>query len=119
MTRKEYPKKAREARGPAYTVEELRRMGKETHEDRECPRCWDGSVYDSEAGARVDHDGCSGTGRARVFVYPKVGWLRACDGCGERFPAREMVEVVEDHESLTFFLGDEVCRECAGAHGVV
>ncbi len=72
MTRKEYFRKAREARGPAYSVEELRRM-------RE----------------------------------------RACDGCGERFPAREMVEVVADHDSVTFFEGDEVCRECAGAHGVV
>jgi len=72
MVRKEYFRKAREARGPAYTVEELRRM-------RE----------------------------------------RRCDGCGERFAGREMVEVMEDHGSLTFFEGDEVCRECAADHGVV
>ena len=113
MTRKEYPRKAREARGPAYSVEELRRM-EETHEDRECPGCWDGSVYDSEAGAWVDHGGCSGTGRASVFVYPKT---RRCSGCSE--PSRDLIEVREDHESLTFFEGDMVCEECAGAHGVV
>jgi len=54
-----------------------------------------------------------------VFVYPKVGRLRECDGCGERFPGREMVEVVADHESLTFFEGNKICQECAADHGVV
>ncbi len=72
MVSREYPRKAQKARGPAYSVEELRRM-------RE----------------------------------------RTCDGCGERFPGREMVEVVEDHESLTFFEGNKICRECAADHGVV
>jgi hypothetical protein len=63
MTRKEYFRKAREARGPAYSVEELRRM-EETHEDRECPGCWDGSVYDSETVAPGrDAPACSCTRR--------------------------------------------------------
>ncbi len=58
MARADYTKRAKQTRGPGYTVAELRRM-------RE----------------------------------------RACDGCGERFPAREMVEVVADHDSVTFFEG--------------
>ena len=119
MVRREYPRKAREARGPAYSVAELRRMGKETHEDRECPRCWDGSVYDSEAGAWVDHDGCSGSGRARAFVYPKAGRLRECDSCRERYAGGDLHEVREDHESLTFFEGDMLCGSCAAGHGVL
>jgi hypothetical protein len=91
----------------------------QTHEDRQCPGCWGGLVYDSLIEAWVDHDGCLWTGRARVFLYPKVGRLSKCGGCGERFPGREMIEVVEDHASVTFFAGDMVCEECAGAHGVV
>ncbi len=118
MARADYTKRAKRTRGPGYTVAELRRM-EESHEVRDCPGCYEGLVYDTGVGAWVDHDGCSGSGRARAFVYPKVGRLRECDGCGERFPGREMVEVVADHDSVTFFEGDEVCRECAGAHGVV
>src|ERR687894_517307 len=40
-----------------------------------------------------------------------------CEGCGDRFPNRHMVEVPEGH--LTFFEGDKVCKECAYAHGIV
>jgi hypothetical protein len=40
-----------------------------------------------------------------------------CNGCGERVRHRDLVEVGE--ESLTFFAGDLVCQECAGAHGVL
>jgi hypothetical protein len=32
-----------------------------------------------------------------------------CDGCGERFPRGELVEV---QESLTYFAGDLLCSEC-------
>jgi hypothetical protein len=92
---------------------------KETHELRECPGCYEGLIYDTVIGAWVDHDGCSGTGKSLAFLYPKAGRLSKCDGCGERFAGREMVEVVADHQSLTFFVGDEVCRECAADHGVV
>ena len=43
-----------------------------------------------------------------------------CVGCGERFRHRELVEVTEDHESLTWFPGDLLCiAECAGNHGVL
>ena len=40
-----------------------------------------------------------------------------CDGCGGRFPRRDMYEVGDDN--LTFFEGDELCRPCAGRHGVL
>jgi hypothetical protein len=44
---------------------------------------------------------------------------RQCAGCSKRFPRREMVEVYDFHESLTFFEGDAVCASCALAHGVL
>jgi hypothetical protein len=40
-----------------------------------------------------------------------------CEGCGDRFPNREMFEVPEGH--LTFFEGDPLCRDCALHHGVL
>ena len=42
-----------------------------------------------------------------------------CAGCGARFPRREIVEVHEDHENLTWFVGDELCRSCGIAHGIL
>ena len=42
-----------------------------------------------------------------------------CAGCGERFPHRELVELVEDnHDGLTYFDGDRLCGECADGAGV-
>ena len=41
-----------------------------------------------------------------------------CEGCGERFPNREMFEIMEpDH--LTFFEGDPICEQCGLDHGVL
>ncbi len=40
-----------------------------------------------------------------------------CAGCGRRFFHRELVEAGDGH--LTFFAGDMLCPECAGAHGVL
>jgi hypothetical protein len=40
-----------------------------------------------------------------------------CEGCGDRFPNREMFQVPEGH--LTFFEGDALCRECGLDHGVL
>jgi hypothetical protein len=63
--------------------------GGRSYEERECPGCLDGFVYDGERGTWVGHDGCSGTGRARVFIYARAkgstGRLRECAGCGDRF----------------------------------
>jgi hypothetical protein len=43
-----------------------------------------------------------------------------CDGCGERFRYSELVEVTEDHDSLTWFPRDLLCiAECAGNHSVL
>jgi hypothetical protein len=33
--------------------------------------------------------------------------------------ARDGVEVTEEHESLTWFPGDLLCRECACGHGIL
>lgn len=42
-----------------------------------------------------------------------------CSGCGSRFPRRELIELHEvNHDSLTYFHGDELCRECADNAGV-
>lgn len=49
----------------------------------------------------------------------RVPRVRTCAGCSGRFPAGEMVEVMEEHESLTFFVGDPICASCALAHGVL
>ena len=45
--------------------------------------------------------------------------LRRCAGCGGRFVGRDLYEVMDLHESLTFFEGDRVCEECARNHGVI
>jgi hypothetical protein len=43
-----------------------------------------------------------------------------CSSCGRRFRHRDLVELTEDHESLTWFVGDRLCRrDCAGPGGVL
>jgi hypothetical protein len=44
---------------------------------------------------------------------------RQCAGCSKRYPHREIVEVQEWHESLTFFEGDALCASCALNHGIL
>ena len=45
---------------------------------------------------------------------------RPCDGCGLRFKPRDLVELNEDnHDNLSRFHGDMLCRECADAAGVM
>ncbi len=43
---------------------------------------------------------------------------RRCAGCSEPTPRRDLIEVREDHESLTFFEGDLLCGDCASDAGV-
>ncbi len=57
------------------------------------------------------------TTAARTIWGEVPATLHGCDGCGEQ--SRDLIEVVADHQSLTFFVGDEVCRECAANHGVL
>jgi hypothetical protein len=54
-----------------------------------------------------------------ILVAKRRARSAPCSGCGERFRRRDMVEVLEEHESLTFFVGDLVCEECAGDHGIL
>ncbi len=51
---------------------------------------------------------------AATIARAKTG---RCDGCGERAWRRDLFEVGGDN--LTFFEGDELCRPCAIAHGVL
>jgi hypothetical protein len=39
--------------------------------------------------------------------------LRPCADCGDRFGGRDVIEVTVEHESLTWFVGDELCEECS------
>jgi hypothetical protein len=42
-----------------------------------------------------------------------------CSGCGGRFASRELTELTEDnHDYLTYFDGDLLCRTCADNAGV-
>lgn len=40
-----------------------------------------------------------------------------CSGCTQRFRHRELTEVQEDHESLTWFPGDLLCAGCLRHYG--
>jgi hypothetical protein len=42
-----------------------------------------------------------------------------CSGCGGKYPHRELIELTEDnHDNLTYFHGDQLCRSCADGAGV-
>ena len=40
-----------------------------------------------------------------------------CSGCRRRIRHRDLTEVTEDHESLTWFVGDLLCWSCQHDHG--
>jgi hypothetical protein len=42
-----------------------------------------------------------------------------CEGCGKRFRHRDLYEVQDWHESLTWFPGQLLCRGCAAATGIL
>jgi hypothetical protein len=44
--------------------------------------------------------------------------LRECAECRGKFCGRDLVEVMEEHENLTWFVGDELCWEYAKGHGI-
>ncbi len=74
----------------------------------------------------MDHERCSGTGRAMAFVYAKAPRdparrLRPCASCGERFTGRELVEVGPEEAkwSLKVSEGDVLCRPCVLRAGVL
>jgi hypothetical protein len=53
---------------------------------------------------------------AAEIVNAKSG---TCADCNRRFLGRDLYEVTEDHESLTWFVGDLLCRSCAIGHGII
>ncbi len=81
------------------------------------------SVYEVSIGRRGESCECADfehRGAAcKHIVAATVAQAKTgrCDGCGGRFPRRDLFEVGDDH--LTFFEGDELCRPCARAHGVL
>jgi hypothetical protein len=46
-----------------------------------------------------------------------VARKRTCSSCAGRFPVGQMIEVQEEHESLTWFVGDMLCDGCVAAYG--
>jgi hypothetical protein len=56
---------------------------------------------------------------AQQTYQPRPLKLRLCADGGKSFGGRDLAEVTEEHESLTWFLGDELCKECARNHGLL
>ena len=83
------------------------------------------SVYEVTLGRRGESCECQDfgyRGQSCKHVYPALvcrSKTAPCSGCGSRFRHRDLFEVTEDHESLTHFPGDPLCRDCALAHGIL
>lgn len=62
-----------------------------------------------------DHEGgeCEHVIAVRV-VRKKTA---SCSSCGRRYRHRELKEITEDHESLTWFVGDQLCKGCDSSLG--
>jgi hypothetical protein len=78
------------------------RLGRE----EEC-ECRDFEIRHPEGGCK--HIVAATLARAKTF---------RCEGCGDRFPNRERVEVM-DGDHLIWFEGDPLCQDCAHLHGVL
>jgi hypothetical protein len=67
---------------------------------------------DAFSGAHHDED------TAELHV-PSLQRVARCDGCGYDFGVREVTELHDgNHDGLTFFDGDILCRRCCGAAGI-
>lgn len=87
------------------------------------PHCSGPGVYvvDLKAGNcscpdRTPAEECCKHETAARYVKAKTA---TCSGCSERSRHRELVEVSEAHDNLTFFEGDLLCIGCAHDHGVL
>jgi hypothetical protein len=50
---------------------------------------------------------------------PEKPKTAVCSGCGGKYPHPELIELHEDnHDDLTYFHGDSLCRSCANDAGV-
>jgi hypothetical protein len=43
-----------------------------SYEERACLQCFEGRAYDTQRGAWVACERCSGTGRVVVYLYPNL-----------------------------------------------
>jgi hypothetical protein len=50
---------------------------------------------------------------------PRPLKLRPCADCGQSFGGRDLIEVTEEHQSLAWFVSDELCEEYAREHGLL
>jgi hypothetical protein len=83
-------------------------------------------LYEVRVGTRRERNRCECRGFvshhhcSHLVAAERVAKRSAlCDGCGVRVWVWDMVGVLAEHESLTFFVGDLVCEECARDHGVL
>ena len=84
------------------------------------------SVYEVHLGRRGESCECADFEHRGVSCKHVIAATIAkaktapCVSCGRRFRHQALVEVQEDHESLTWFPGDKLCRrDCAGPGGVL
>jgi hypothetical protein len=71
-----------------------------------------GGVGNSPGGGNLEH-----VGEIVARTVLPTTKLRSCASCGDRFGGRDLHPVRDDN--VTFFVGDELCRQCARRHGVL
>lgn len=126
------PKKARRGRVPGSREQRGVALAQERFEGIERVAPWTWSVPSSTEADKsyvvnLKHEACScpdtppkgGVCKhvtAAAYVKARTG---VCANCGGRFRGRDLIEVMDSHESLTWFEGDEVCVDCAPGCGLL
>jgi hypothetical protein len=85
------------------------------------------SVYEVTLGRRGESCECADfevrhpEGGCKHIVAATIARAKTapCAGCGQRFRHRDLYEVHEDHDSLTWFEGDLLCERCALKTGIL
>ena len=59
----------------------------------------------------------------RILAHPRTPTekpkMAVCSGCGGKYPRKELIALHEDnHDNLTYFQGERVCRPCVRRSGV-
>jgi hypothetical protein len=55
----------------------------------------------------------------RTRLRPEKPKLADCSSCDGKYPHRELIELHEDnHDNLTFFNGERLCKPCACRDGI-
>ncbi len=81
------------------------------------------SVYEVTLGRRGESCECADfefRGGPCLHIFTAViarAKTATCSGCGDRIRHRDLTEVTEDAESLTWFPGDQLCDPCLHDHG--